>query len=84
MSTTITEQVASYIYDKDVSYGAYNVFACYDSINDYDNRKADFYDVYDNSGVCVNEGNPFYELPSWKEIYYHYYLPSMKQIQTQQ
>ena len=75
----MTEQVASYIYDKSVAYGIYNVFACYDNMTDYDNRKVDFYDVYDDSGLCVNEGEPFYEFPSWQEIYNYYYLPSIRE-----
>jgi hypothetical protein len=29
--------------------------------------------------LCVNEGNPFYELPTWKEVYEHYYLPSIRE-----
>lgn len=79
MSKTMTEQVASYIYDNSVLYGIYNVFACYDNMEDYDNRKVDFYDIYDNSGLCVNEGEPFYEFPSWNDIYHYYYLPSIRE-----
>ena len=77
--TTITEQVASYIYDPSVPYGKYNVFACYENLEDYDNRNVDFYDIYDESGLCVNEGDLFYELPTWKEVYEHYYLPSIRE-----
>lgn len=79
MSKTTSEQVASYIYDNTVPYGIYNVFACYDSMDDYDKRKVSFYDVYDNSGVCVNEGEPVYEFPSWQNIYDYYYLPSIRE-----
>jgi hypothetical protein len=77
--TTITEQVASYIYDPSVPYGTYNVFACYESLEDYDNRNVDYYDLYDKSGLCVNKGDPFYDLPTWKEVYEHYYLPSISE-----
>jgi hypothetical protein len=73
----MTEQVASYIYDPNVPYGTYNVFACYENMTDYDNRRVDFYDIYDESGACVNEGEPFYEFPSWQQIYEFYYLPSI-------
>lgn len=79
MSKSMNERVASYIYEPNVDYGIYNVFACYDSVEDYENRNVSFYDVYDNSGLCVNEGEPFYELPSWKEIYEFYYLPSIRE-----
>lgn len=79
MSKTTTEQVASYIYDSSVPYGTYNVFACYNSIENYDNRKVDFYDIYDKSGLCVNEGEPFFDMPSWNLIYELYYLPSIRE-----
>ena len=72
------ELVATYIYDNTVTYGSYNVYACYDSITDYDNRKVAFYDVY-NSGFCVNEGEPFYEMPSWQDIYDYHWLPSVRE-----
>lgn len=75
----MTEQVASYIYDKNVEFGTYNVFACYSSMEDYDARKVDFYDVYETNGLCVNEGDPFYEMPSWKDIYEYYWLPTVRE-----
>lgn len=81
MSKTTTEQVASYIYDKSVQYGIYNVFACYNSIEDFDNRKVSFYDIYDDSGLCVNEGEPFFDMPSWALIYKIYYLPSIREAE---
>ena len=82
----MTEQVASYIYDKNVSYGIYNVFACYDSLEDYDIRKVSFYDVwraawYDSPPLCVNEGEPFYDFPSWQEIFDNYYMPSITEAE---
>ena len=77
MSKTTSEQVASYIYDRTVTYGIYNVFACYASIEDYDKRNVDFYDVYEDSGLCVNEGEPYYTMPTWEDVYQHYYLPSV-------
>jgi hypothetical protein len=76
---TTTEQIASYIYDPSVQYGTYNIFACYESLEDYDNRNVDFYDIYDESGLCVNEGDPFYDVPSWNDVYNHYYLPSIRE-----
>jgi len=79
MSSTMTESVASYIYEPNVDYGIYTVFACYDNMEDYDKRNVAFYDVYDNSGLCVNEGEPFYEFPTWQQIYEFYYLPSIRE-----
>ena len=75
----MNELVAKYVYDNYVGYGFYKVFACYDSMEDYDSRKVSFYDVYDSDGNCVNEGEPFYEMPSWKEIYEYYWLPLIRE-----
>jgi len=75
----MNELVATYVYDKSVSYGSYDIYACYDSIRDYDKRNVSFYDVYDYSGLCVNEGDPFYEMPTWKDIYEYYWLPSIRE-----
>lgn len=77
----MTEQVASYIFERDCPYGIYNVFACYDNMDDYDNRKVSFYDVYEQNGICVNEGDPFYDFPSWQEIYDYYWLPSVREAE---
>lgn len=73
----MNELVATYIFDPNVKYGVYEVIACYDSMDDYDKRKVSFYDVYDKSGLCVNEGDPFYDMPSWKDIYEFYWIPSI-------
>lgn len=77
----ISEIVATYIYDKDIEY---RVYACYDSLEDYDESKISFYDVYERrdngdetSWICVNEGEPYYYIaPTWDDIYKHYYRPS--------
>jgi hypothetical protein len=52
------------------------IYACYDKRN-YDSYKVDFYDVYDENGNCLNEGDPFYNFPSWLEMVY--YLKDMEQ-----
>lgn len=68
----MNERVATYIMD-DVSY---DVYACYDSVSDFDNRKASFYDVYNaKNGQCVNEGDPWESLPTWNDIFHTYYSP---------
>lgn len=79
MSKSMTEQVATYIYDKNVPFGTYNIFACYDSMEDYDNRKVSFYDIYEESGLCVNEGDPHYYFPTWDEVYRIYWLPTVRE-----
>jgi hypothetical protein len=66
----MNERVATYVMD-DVSY---DVFACYDSWADMDTRNESFYDVYNQkTGACVNEGDPFYEFPTWDDIFSNYY-----------
>lgn len=71
----MNEHVATYIYDDKADYGVYDIYACYDSDRDYSNRNVSFYDVYDKAGRCVNEGDPFYQLPEWQEVYDNYYMP---------
>lgn len=68
------EHVATYIYNPLLDYGVYNIYAIYDSITDRDNRNVSWYDVYDKRGQCVNEGNPFYEMPTWQEVFDKYYI----------
>ena len=66
----MNERVATYVMD-DV---LYDVFACYDSGDDMDTRNVSFYDVYNQkTGECVNEGYPFYEFPTWQEVFDNYY-----------
>jgi hypothetical protein len=66
----MNEKVATYVMD-DV---LYDVFACYDSWADMDTRNVSFYDVYNQkTGACVNEGDPFYEFPTWDDIFSNYY-----------
>jgi hypothetical protein len=75
----MNELAAKYIYDPFVSFGYYNIYACYDSVEDFDKRNVAFYDVYDGEGNCVNEGDPFYSFPSWNEIYDVYWLPTVRE-----
>jgi hypothetical protein len=66
----MNERVATYIMD-DIEF---SVYACYDSLRDMDNRSVAFYDVYsDKTGECVNEGDPFYDFPTWQEVFDNYY-----------
>lgn len=44
----------------------YEIYGCWD--NETEENKIDFYDLYDEKGNCLNEGNPFWECPSWWEI----------------
>ena len=68
----MNELVATYVMD-DV---LYDVFACYDSFDDMDTRNVSFYDVYNQkTGECVNEGEPWYVLPTWKDVFDNYYSP---------
>lgn len=75
----MTECVAKYVYDESISFGFYRVYACYDSVEDFDKRNVAFYDVYDSEGNCMNEGDPFYTFPTWDEIYRIYWLPTVRE-----
>jgi hypothetical protein len=49
----------------------FDVYGCYDQ--DTPENEFDFYDVYmpSESGdlrICINEGNPFYELPTRQDV----------------
>lgn len=68
------EHIATYIYDERLDYGVYEVYAIYETMTDRDNRNVSWYDVYDKNGECVNEGNPFYTMPSWQYVFDKYYL----------
>ena len=81
--TPITEKVATYVYDNSVKYGIYNVIASYKDLNDYNDRKVDYYEVYDDSGLCVDDDSPFYDFPTWNEIYNNYWLPSVREAEKE-
>lgn len=48
------------------------VYGCWDEVRDYENDVVpDFYDVYYDDGNiqhCMNEGDPFYEVPTLYEL----------------
>lgn len=69
------EIVATYYYNhaSNKQNSVFEVVACYDSWEDYDNRRVSFYDVFDKSGNCVNEGDPLYGFPTWDFIRVHYH-----------
>jgi hypothetical protein len=46
----------------------YYLYAYYECHQDYDDFNISYYDLFDKHGGCLNEGNPFYEFPSYKEI----------------
>jgi len=45
---------------------AFHVYGCYDEYTEI--NKYNFYDLYDNKGNCINEGTPFFKIPTWKDI----------------
>lgn len=62
------EHVASYYYDSnDAGEQVFDIYVCYDNVRD-----VQFYNVYNKSGDCINEEDPFYDFPSWNEIYDNY------------
>lgn len=48
------------------------VYACYESAHDMDKRRASFWDCYDADGACVNEGDPWYGMPTWAQCLRYY------------
>jgi len=72
------EIVAVYHFDNNstASNSMFEVWANYDCWEDYDKRNVSFYDVYDKNGICLNEGDPFYELPAWETIRQFYRSPT--------
>lgn len=44
----------------------YDVVGCFDKDTPQD--EFDFYDIYNTKGQCLNEGEPLYEFPTYKEI----------------
>ena len=68
------EHVATYIYDRRLEYGVYEVHAVYDTVNDKYKRNASSYLLYDKGGKCVNEGNPYYQIPTWQDIFDTHYI----------
>ena len=50
-----------YIFGKE-----YRIFGCWDK--ETLENEFDFYDVYNKSGICVNEGEPFWEFPTYNEL----------------
>lgn len=68
------EIVAIYYYDNFTTKpdSTFEIVACYDSWEDFDKRNVSHYDIYDKTGVCVNEGDPWHKIPSWEEINNHY------------
>jgi len=56
------EMLAIYI----IGFEKYTVYGCWD--NDTLELEYDFFDVYDENGECINEGNPFWEFPTRQEI----------------
>ena len=74
----MNERVATYLYDRNWPLGIFHVVAYYDDSDGFDPRAVHFYDVYDNNGICVNEGDPWHKMPTWQEVYDLYYLPSLR------
>lgn len=44
----------------------YDVYGCWDK--DTPENKFDFYDIYDEDGFCINEGEPFYTFPTFEDL----------------
>lgn len=56
------QEIANYY----ISNKKYYIYGCWDK--ETPENQFDFYDVYDEKGICLNEGNPFWEFPSWQDM----------------
>lgn len=49
-----------------INFKKYNIFGCWDNYTP--KYEYDFFDVFNEKGICINEGCPFYDFPTRKEI----------------
>jgi hypothetical protein len=68
------EKQATYFYNRDHSWGIYHVLAVYETRRDHSNRNVNYYNIYDDAGNCVNEGEPYYQFPTFSQIFERYYM----------
>jgi hypothetical protein len=55
------QHVATYY----IGSNSFEIYGCWDK--ETPENQFDFFDVY-KDGECINEGNPFYDWPSWEEV----------------
>ena len=55
---------SSWVQDHTIYDETFSVYGIYNDDNNY----FDYYDVFDENGNCVNEGSPFYQLPTVEQI----------------
>lgn len=46
----------------------YTIWAVVEETENIDDERINYYDVFDDKGFCINEGDPFYNLPNKKEL----------------
>jgi hypothetical protein len=69
------EHIATYYYDSNGDgEDTFEIMAVYDSLGDYEERKPSYYEIYDKSGSCLNEGAPLYEMPQYTFVYERYLI----------
>ena len=68
-----SEIVGTY-YIGDQKYYLYGAYKDMTPENEYD-----FYDIYDSNGICLNEGDPFWEIPPPMEM--QEYIQSIPTLQ---
>ena len=59
------ELIATYY----INHAEYDVYALYKCWDDYDNKKVAYYEVYDSDKNCLNNGNTYYDFPTYNNIY---------------
>ncbi len=54
---------------KNVKGKTIDVYGCWDKLSDYEKgKRPQFYDVYDELGTCLNEGDPYFRKPTKSEL----------------
>jgi hypothetical protein len=68
------EHVATYIYDPRLDYGVYEIHAVYETSGDRNRRNVSWYNIYNKSGICINDNDPWYEMPTWQQVFDKHYM----------
>ena len=56
------ETIGNYL----INHQRIDIVGCWD--NETPENEYDFFDLYNENGICLNEGDPFYEFPTWADV----------------
>jgi hypothetical protein len=58
---------SSWLAEIEINGQKFDIYGIYDEQSE-DGIGFEYYDVYDSNGNCINEGDPFFDYPTVKEI----------------